>query len=123
MLRRKYDETLDALQSDIDTLEDEKAELKKRLVAQSKQRNVLTDLAFKSPAIGAAVPGAGSEIASILASSTAGPLLLFKDVTIFLYFIRVHYSAVICQMSLVFSHNSADMCFSVNMWMKGLIAL
>jgi len=62
---------LDSLQSDIDALEAEKAELKKRLVAQSKQRNVLTDLAFKSPA-GAAVPGARSEIASMLASSTAG---------------------------------------------------
>ena len=69
---RTYDETLDSLQSDIDALESEKAELKKRLVAQSKQRNVLTDLAFKSPGIGAAVPGAKSEIASMLTSSPAG---------------------------------------------------
>lgn len=39
---REYDETLDTLQRDIDTLEYEKAELKQRLMAQSK-RSIISD--------------------------------------------------------------------------------
>ena len=69
-MSREYDETLDALQNDIDTLEAEKAELKQRLSAHAK-RGTLSDLGLRAPTLGATSPTTSSGIASILANAAA----------------------------------------------------
>lgn len=65
---REYEETMDALQNDIDNLEREKVDMKKRLDAYSK-KSLLADLArhaSSSSSIAAVV--AGTEIHSDLIS-------------------------------------------------------
>jgi len=69
---REYDETLDALQNDIDALEAEKAELKQRLLSvQTSKRNVFSELGMKPSGLGTAMPGAASGIASVLSTAAA----------------------------------------------------
>ena len=52
----EYEETLDALQTDIDNLETEKLDLKKKLDTLSK-KTLLQDLARQTSGIGAIVAG------------------------------------------------------------------
>ena len=47
---REFDETLDAMQNDIDQLEAEKSELKERIQAQQK-RSVFQDLGMRRPTV------------------------------------------------------------------------
>ena len=50
LLSREFDETLDAMQNDIDQLEAEKSELKERIQAQQK-RSVFQDLGMRRPTV------------------------------------------------------------------------
>ena len=63
MIFREFEETLDAMQNDIDQLENEKAELKERLQTQSK-RSTFTDLMMRSSNLNSAPKSTGSSLGS-----------------------------------------------------------